>query len=511
MFFAFPCAHAQDFFFDPSFGGTGRVITSISTGDGDRGSSLVMRPDGKIIAAARRGIGGGNNGISVLRFKQDGTLDSTFSMNGIASINVGQSCFPDAVAQQADGKILVGGTTYHPTNFNDLLLARLNADGSTDATFANNGSLAITSPAAQDHITALHTMSDGRFLAMGQFEDAFIIMRLLDDGSFDPTFGIAGRVPIHADTIFSGRGLAVQTDGKILIAGSSLTFQDTNYSVVRLNTDGTFDSSFGNGGIVRSIDPAHFDDVFNLRLLADGRILLVGVRSTLDLQHFSVLIRRANADGTWDNSFGTNSLTLLPIAGSNVPNANDIVISASGKLFMANAITDSLTLQRSVQFVRLSADGIPDPTFGNGGVLTWTCDGSPGCELNDLIVQGDGRITGIGTIGQVNSTDVLTVRLFPDAITRIDEATRDESSLTIHPNPASDWIEVHGDAITIGRTRMELRDATGRIACVLFDGVRSPGSIAQRIALPSHLTNGAYVLVITTASGIATTKLVVAR
>ena len=511
LFLASLQANAQEFFFDNSFGSNGRVITPLTVGDADHGTSVAIQPDGRIVAACRRDAGGGNFLIAVLRFLPDGTLDSTFSTNGIATISFGQSCYPDAVAVRSDGKIVVGGTTYHPTEFNDLLFARMNSDGSLDGTFGSGGMFTISSPAAQDHVMGMSAMPDGRLLASAQLLGGFSVMRFLNDGSPDPSFNSNGQLLITDGTIFSGRGLAIMPDDRILVTGSSVDQVDTNYAVIRSDVNGAYDDTFGDTGVVRSIDPDHLDDIFNANLLADGKLLLVGVRRSLDLQHYSVLLRRMNADGTWDNSFGTNSTTVIPVTGSDVPNVNDVVTTADGKLFMANAITDSLTTDRYIQFTRLSADGVLDPSFGVGGILSWHCDGSSYCDINDLLVQSDGRVVGIGTLGQVGNTDALTVRLFPQVVAGVEDVHVDPATFSIAPDPASDHVVLQFDLPTAQLVSMDLFDPLARKSVAIADRYFPAGRASVQLAWSGDVPNGSYFVRVRTNDGARVQHLIIQR
>jgi uncharacterized delta-60 repeat protein len=192
-----------------------------------------------------------------------GIFDDTFNSGGS-----GASSYVSALAIQSDGKIIMGGsfTTYNGTDVPDYII-RLNADGSVDTTFNSGGS------GASDPVRALAIQSDGKII-VGVVFDSYIcwivpdlFIRLNTDGSVDTTFNSGG-----SGANSTVRALAIQSNGKVLMGGSFTTYNGTDVPdrVIRLNTDGSVDTTFNSGGSGAN------DNVRALAIQSDGRVLVGG-------------------------------------------------------------------------------------------------------------------------------------------------------------------------------------------------------------------------------------------
>jgi uncharacterized delta-60 repeat protein len=240
---------------DPGFGRNGIVTVAINGGAGvDSGDALVFQPDGKIVIA-----GSGRDGtygpltFAAVRLNTNGSLDQSFGQDGIVDVPIGSYSIANAVALQSDGKIVLGGTALEAHN--EFAAARLNPNGSLDTTFGGDG--IATFPSRTGGAWALDIESDGKPVLAGQTDyynpqiggaQQFMAARLNRDGTPDATFGGDGIVTIPVGGTSLGFGLAHTSDGKLLIAGPAYTSGNVN-AVVRLTAGGAFDTSYGHGGI----------------------------------------------------------------------------------------------------------------------------------------------------------------------------------------------------------------------------------------------------------------------
>lgn len=228
--------------------------------------SIIIQPDGMIL------IGGSfttYNSVdvpdSIIRLNENGSVDSNFNNGGI-----GADSDVYCMALQTDGKILIGGTfiKYNGVNV-PYSIARLNTDGSIDTSFNNAGW------GANQAVHKIAVQSDGKILIVGDFTTfnnvnvPDRIIRLNSDGSLDPTFNNGG-----SGTDNSIRSVAVQSDGKILIGGDFTTYNGNNIpdGIIRLNTDGTIDTTFNNSGS----GCGGFDFVYNINIFQNGKVLIGG-------------------------------------------------------------------------------------------------------------------------------------------------------------------------------------------------------------------------------------------
>jgi uncharacterized delta-60 repeat protein len=252
-------------------------------------------------------------------------LDSSFNGNGKVIHNYGfQDNITDVMIQPDDQKIVATGTALNSAYAGQLLVLRLLPDGSFDPSFNDSGSVIITDfNESYGYTSAI--AKDGKLLIAGsaanpQYKFSMLVIQLNPDGSRDLSFGEDG----FAQPSFSTRdefaySMAVQADNKIVIAGSVM---DTAYrsvpSVVRLNYDGNIDSSFGNNGIAQ-IPIIEIDNQFSRVLIqADGKILVCGHYDKgltfLGQTNFDILLARFNSDGSIDSTFGNAGIVIQPVS-----------------------------------------------------------------------------------------------------------------------------------------------------------------------------------------------------
>lgn len=272
---------------DTTFGGDGLVTTDFG-GEGlaqsDAAAAIAIQPDGRILTA---GSGGGvprAPDFVLARYRPDGSLDPTFGDLGLVTTDLGGT--DDAVkalALQDDGKIVAAGAQRNLSRGEGVFaLARYEPDGILDGSFGSDGIVIIRAPNSDSNFADdVAIGADGRIVATGPdrgrapaggLRAGFAVVRLLSDGSPDPTFGSGGWV--QTDVIGGDAradALAVQADGRIVVAGTGAS----GFAVVRYLPDGLLDPSFGEGGQVIT-DFGDEEIVFDLTLDGSGRIVTVG-------------------------------------------------------------------------------------------------------------------------------------------------------------------------------------------------------------------------------------------
>ena len=197
------------------------------------------------------------------------------------------------VAIQTNGKIVLVGFKATGTN-DDFALARVNTDGSLDTAFGANGKV-ITSIGNYDFASAVALQTDQKIVVAGESDNQFALARYNINGTLDNTFGIGGIVLTNFGiSTFGANSVAIQSDGKILAAGSA-----NNFAIARYNTDGSLDSAFGIGGKVITDFGNNADYAYDLAIQSDGKIVVCGGQEYFDLARY-------NTDGSLDSSFGTN-------------------------------------------------------------------------------------------------------------------------------------------------------------------------------------------------------------
>ncbi len=426
---------AADGDIDTTFGTGGRVTTDFGPYD-DEANAVAIQADGKIVAAGT--TGGTDRDFALARYNTDGTLDTTFGTGGkvttdftdirgtITTWGRSDSDNANAVAIQSDGKIVAAGTA----GVTDFALARYNTDGTLDTTFGTGGRVTTYSsantPISSAIASAVAIQSDGKIVVAGyaynsdQHIDAnqydFALARYNTNGTLDSTFGSGGIVvtAVGPDVDYDyAYAVAIQTDGKIVAAGA--TGPRSNYggttdtfAIVRYNTNGTLDTSFGTGGTVTTTIGT-YSDAYAVANQTDGKIVATGYSYKGDYADFA--LARYNTDGTLDTSFGTDGMVTTAIsANSNVDNARSVAIQTDGKIVAAG-----IDSSYNFALVRYNTDGTLDTTFGTGGMVTTTNYD----KAYAVAIQSDGKIVAAG-VGYSSSRyyyDFVVVRYLTGAAT----------------------------------------------------------------------------------------------
>jgi uncharacterized delta-60 repeat protein len=304
----------------------------------------------------------------------------------------------NTLALQADGKIIAAGS--RKLNFYDdydFALARYKTNGSLDSTFGTGGKVTTDFGGGHDGASAVVVQSDGRIIAAGSASVAgisqFALTRYTADGALDASFGKGGKVMTAFGTLGDGASDAkLQPDGKIVVSGYTTTGNGpSDFALARYNVDGTLDRTFGTRGKVTT-DFTGRDGASAVALQPDGKIVLVGQATNSDtdiIRH--VALARYHVDGTLDASFGTGGKVITGFGTSADDWASDVAIQIDGRIVIAGGTADP----SNFSLARYNSDGTLDASFGTGGkVITdfgTIAEGSLG-----LALQLDGRIVTAG-------------------------------------------------------------------------------------------------------------------
>ncbi|WP_193214116.1 choice-of-anchor D domain-containing protein [Luteolibacter marinus] len=304
---------------DPAFNGTGRVVLDRGVYDDCRCAALTS--DGRILLAGF--TDSGNLLASVL---PDGTLDPAFGSGGVI---IGDwTITPRAMAVQEDGKIILSGYSYTEMGPAITVFRHL-ADGNPDESFGTDGSISFRLQTGDDFedARAVAIQQDGKILIAGQSQAHLFVARLLEDGSFDPDFNGSGRRIVPDFEWSAASSLEIQDDGKILLGGYGFSDGKGNFLALRLLQDGTRDPIFGEAGVVIYGSGFPYGSCHDLAVQEDGKILLAGTNG-------QIAVVRLHPDGSVDPEFGTNGLVLAgPGEGLGIgvhPDGDAIVVAYTG-------------------------------------------------------------------------------------------------------------------------------------------------------------------------------------
>ncbi|VAW36680.1 hypothetical protein MNBD_DELTA04-1423 [hydrothermal vent metagenome] len=368
-------AGAEDL--DRSFGDQGQVATSVGH-VGDQAHAVVVQPDGKIV------VGGSSSNsadldFAVIRYNPDGILDSSFNSDGMVTTAVGRGDDEiSALAVQDDGRILAAGYSVNGTA-RDFALVRYNVDGSLDADFGREGMVVTPVGNGDDEITSMAVDRQGRIVVAGYTTGtlgrAVAVGRYLADGSPDVSFGDQGITLTGIGKDALARSMVLDPKGRIIVAGS-YTDDSGQPGVVLLRylSSGVLDTTFGTDGVAVSADERPGEG-FGVRLQDDGAILVAG--SVGDKGSRDTALFRFTADGRPDLSFAENGVLVSSVSPGDdmalaVAVQND-TISVSGFSTTTDGKRDFLFMTYG-NGVSGSTDGTasatdPDPAADYGVVI----------------------------------------------------------------------------------------------------------------------------------------------
>jgi uncharacterized delta-60 repeat protein len=353
--------------------------------------------------------------IPSIVFAAPGDIDRTFGSNGIVITPHGSVSEVGQAVVQSDGKFVVVGA-----NGSDFYIARLNANGGFDTTFDLDGQATIAVSPREDRAAGVFVQTDGKILICGSTRSEsstwdFAVVRLNSDGTLDNTFDNDG-IKISAITSADDFADAViaQPDGKIIVAGQSMTNQ-MNMIVVRYNADGSPDASFDGDGVATAQFQEGASTSSDVQLQGDGKIVVAGgtaVGSIFSLYSFGVA--RFNPNGTLDAGFAGDGTAFVDVrnGAAQQNSAENLLIQPDGKIVASGNTNSGFASGNDFAVLRLSANGTPDPTFGSGGKVI-TPIGPNDDFPKSLAIQADGKLL-VGGEGRIGSSSFTLVRYNPD-------------------------------------------------------------------------------------------------
>jgi len=376
---------------DATFGTGGIVVTAVD-GLADLGGRPILQPDGKILQVGTVITPGGGH-FAALRYDATGTLDPAFGTGGVARVQVSTGAANAlAGAHQSDGKVVVAGAGSNGSNM-DFAVARFNADGTVDLGFGPSGVVTTAIGSSNDNGLNVAVQADGKIVVVGESRNGsgdydVAIVRYDATGAPDATFGTGGIVTTSISA-FDDRanGVALQPDGKIVIVGQTENGSDTDGLLIRYDSGGALDGSFGTGGIVTTTIGGGNDSWLGMALLGGGEILASGQSFNGSVQ--VPTLARFTAAGALDAGFGTAGVFTTAI-GSGDAFAGDLSVQSNGRIVAA--ATASNGANNDFALLTLLANGSLDGGFGTGG----TVQTDLGSSVNDtgfgLAIQADGRL-----------------------------------------------------------------------------------------------------------------------
>ncbi len=335
----------------------------------DLGYDLALLDDGSILACGSFGqLKPDDTDFHIFKLTSEGVLDSMFGDHGTTVIAIDTSeDYANAIAVAASGEIFLGGSSKIPGfgRRRDVVV-KLTAAGKVDSTFGTAGQFVWNTSGVQtSEIRQLLLLEDGNLLTSGRTSpsgtDRISLYKVRADGSgLDSTFGVNGGVlaPIEG----SGYGLALHPDGTILVAGNNATSEGFDMVVAAFDQTGLAKADFGNFGVA-TINPGLNDVGYAIAIQPDGKIIVAGDSGG----NFRIppprafMASRIDITGKIDSTWGTDGITLTPTSDF-FAFANAVLIQRDGKVVLGGASAtpvtqNDFTLIRYNNFIDADGDG----------------------------------------------------------------------------------------------------------------------------------------------------------
>ncbi len=312
----------------------------------------------------------------------------------VTDIGSGTDDYGRSVTVQADGKIVMAGYS-NSGGFGDFALTRYLSDGNLDTSFGSAGKVVTDfGSGATDQGYSVTVQADGKIVLAGRSVSGgsgdFALTRYLSDGSLDASFGSAGKVvtDFSNSTFDHGYSVTVQADGKIVVAG--VGGNSWNFALTRCNPDGSLDTSFGSAGkVMTDIDSSAG---YGVTVQADGKIVVAGYSNGVGSTDFA--LTRYLSDGSLDTSFGGTGKVVTDFDSSAEDYGYSVTVQADGKIVVAGLSGSGGSY--SFALTRYLGNGSLDTSFGSTGKVVTDIGNGTADQGYSVTVQADGKIVVAG-------------------------------------------------------------------------------------------------------------------
>jgi uncharacterized delta-60 repeat protein len=389
-------ATATTGFLDKTFNGNGRVLTNVATDDS--GEAVAIQADGKIVVV---GSSSGGTDIAVVRYNTDGSLDTGFGGgDGIVITDVNGDDAAYSVAIQNDQKIVVGGTT---DGFTHAVLLRYDTAGALDGTFGGGDGITTTTIGLGAVFSDLAIQGDGSIVAAGaatfdNVKGVALVARYDTAGALD-TSNFASPDGYVTTNLGAGGGQlsgVALSGGKIVTAGTSFSTTSSNVALLQYTSAGVLDTTFGGGdGKVTTDVATGYDSGGDVAIDGDGNIDVAGAGGAKDV------FLRYDSTGALDTSFGGGD-GIAPAGRGGFNGFTGIAIRGTGEIVGADSTFGSGFPGEGVfKVAQVTASGSLDSSFGDNGVATVAFSTSyrdlP--TANDVAIDPNDAVVVAGTAG----------------------------------------------------------------------------------------------------------------
>lgn len=495
-------AFTQTSFLDTTFADNGSAIISLNVnGNYCRLYHAGLQSDGKIIAVGSSAANGGERAIAV-RLNTDGSPDTSFGNGGEWLSEDQYFLIANEVLIQPDDKIVITGRGAGYTK-----IVRLDPDGVYDNSFGTNGqsNLNIWVVSGQSVMIDMELQPDGKILVSGYKNPESAIIRLNEDGTLDSSFGVSGKAFVKPSLFGPGSSsvyglkIGLSADNSILVAGVyNHPSKPSPGFVIRFDSAGQIDASFGENGIAEFYHLAQ--QVADLFVLPNDEILvLCDIQDSITFRP-KVTLTKWLPDGQIDSSFANHGYAQLSLGNEGNFCSNGF-LQPDGKVVVFG-IWETSGLNPTIS--RFNADGSIDTSLGDGGVVA-----AQGFEsFEDGFVQPDGKIVSVSSYRISDELEYGNIRRYLASNTvGVIESASAISSASLFPNPVTEHsLSIAYELPEASKVKIDLIGLKGEILQTLVNADRTVGKNEELLKLPENLENGTYFVNIQSERGNAVAK-----
>jgi uncharacterized delta-60 repeat protein len=436
--FAIFISFGQTVSIDSSYVVNGINKLEIAAGSDDQSLLSAVQPDNKVLICGATYSQSLNNTYPfVSRYLPNGDLDSAFNSTGINIVSSLATCFPYSMVLQDDGKIVLAGQHYSQGNVRGIVI-RFNENGSLDSTFNQIGYNDI-SYSSKDYYGRTVTIQGDKIILAGYIHKSntnydFFATRFLSNGIIDSTFGINGVVKKDFGGVDVCRGVTVQPDNKIILTG----YEENSFSpnIIRLLENGSEDVPFSNELALNT--QYVYAMPYQSLVQEDSKIINVGFSFDTLTGKINTYATRLLPTGEKDASFGVNGEFMINISGEDTYGVYS-AFYGDDKLVIVGNSGDAATNKMKLFAIGLNSDGSVDSTFLNNGIYTDLI--STDYELLNAVHSNDnGKIIATGYYDEGGNWNKPVIVQFKvnELAGNVVEDFKNDIRISLGPNPLGD-------------------------------------------------------------------------
>jgi len=389
-----------------AFGNVGSVSFDLNSTPNTTDALVIDSSDQPMLATTTDEFGFAD--LVVARFTSSGELDMTFSDDGFNKLdptftnNVLNEMIELTVSPHS-GKFVAVGTA----NSDVLVVARYNSDGSLDQTFGDNGHYRLMGSTSTYTGQDIAELSNGKLVVVGKEDSKGLIVLLKTEGTVDSTFGTQGIKTHSGGTALIFNAVAVDSNNKIIVAGSNEDTDSKNAFIMRMDLNGNADMSFGNDGVASfDLGLGLDDEVMDIAILSDNSIVGVGTKAPNALV-FKLLNDGTLASGTFAVPNGFQAIDLNPVAVNNFDSLRRLRVKRDDKIVAAGYSVEAEPANVVIQF---NSDGSLDASFDTDGIVSHNYGGA-GAKILGLDLDALDRILITGLNSNGSNDDIFVARI----------------------------------------------------------------------------------------------------